>query len=807
MTPFHTWYKSLRGRAPYPWQCRLAEGLAAGHWPESLDLPTGSGKTTLLDIWAWGRSQGLAGMPTRLYWCVDRQIVVDAVARSAEDLRTVLPGLQIATLHGGLDISELGVYDPTAPAVITTTVDQLGSRLLFRAYGSSRFVAPIHAALTGNDALLVLDEAHISAPFAATLAAVRRMRNDGLGLPWRVMMLSATPREGSGFSLNKDDYAHKALSKRLAAGKIARLVECKKEAVVGTLVKQALELRVQGAAVIAVVCNRVSTARKVFDQLKQQGEACLMTGRVRRPDRERILAEFLPRIETGSRQGSEADEWTEENGEWVIRKAKAGRKPLFVVATQTIEVGADLDFDGLVSELASLPALLQRAGRLNRAGELPSAPMVIVGCKPGKEGDHIYGEDLKKAWDWLLDRQGGKGKPFDLSPLALRGVALTDATEPDYPVLGEADLMALAQTSTLRTIDVSPWLRGWQSRSEATIVWRKDLPHDANDWKEYVEILPPVAAETLNLPIWELRDWLKKLDGKPVALWDGDHAWLDAADQTKVRAGITVLVPADYGGCDDWGWAPDEPRLVADLGDTKHRTRIHPVFMPDADEWLAKYWDEEEPITERELLDLAGLHPKGAWRLQKYPGGMVLITGAPVPEKVSGVAVPLPGHLQGVKAFAQSFTHPALPKELAEAIGKAALWHDIGKLDERFQIMLGAVDLKKKLAKSVTKTREVAPQARRLSGLAKGWRHEIASAAKLGGQVDDLIRYLVAAHHGRGRCWLPALPDPVAWQDAGGENWPEFYANLNGRFGLWGLAYLEAVVRMADWARSREEAE
>jgi CRISPR-associated endonuclease/helicase Cas3 len=124
---------------------------------------------------------------------------------------------------------------------------------------------------------------------------------------------------------------------------------------------------------------------------------------------------------------------------------------------------------------------------------------------------------------------------------------------------------------------------------------------------------------------------------------------------------------------------------------------------------------------------------------------------------------------------------------------------------------------------------------RRAARLAK-WgpelRHEALSAlavqqwlatspARTQGLDTDLILHLVASHHGYARPLLPPVTDsdPIdvtclmpdqqhvtVNSAAMGTDWtgPDRFGALDRRYGPWGLALLEAVVRLADMACSEE---
>ena len=131
------------------------------------------------------------------------------------------PPLIARRLRGGAPLERDWARTPTQPTILCSTVDQIGSRLLFRGYGVSDRMKPVHAGLLGADSLILLDEAHLSEPFRQTLAAVRNIGGAGV----RAALLSATPGVSAQrpLRLTPTDRAHPTLKGRLDASKPAAL--------------------------------------------------------------------------------------------------------------------------------------------------------------------------------------------------------------------------------------------------------------------------------------------------------------------------------------------------------------------------------------------------------------------------------------------------------------------------------------------------------------------------------------------------------------------------------------------------------
>lgn len=952
---FAAFFEAVHGFAPFPWQACLAEEVLSRGWPDLLDLPTGVGKTSALDVALYTLAAAPDRMPRRTLLVVDRRIVVDQGADHAHRIlrslrrRSVNPAaaaisdrlralwdagddeapFAVAVLRGGMPRDNDWARRPDQPVLGVSTVDQVGSRLLFRGYGIGVRSVSIHAGLIGNDTLILLDEVHLAMPFAETLEAVqKRFRRPPPDLPDRfaIVRMSATPGPTSSatrvFALAGDDRRHPILSRRLSAKKPARLVlvkvrgddEGEKRAVLArAAVSAALELQGNGAPVVAVVVNRVDTARLVRRRLAAEHaeatDVVLVTGRMRPIDRDRVVRdELLPRAGAG-------------------RIRTTGLRPLVVVATQCIEAGADLDFDGLVTECASLDALRQRFGRLDRRGERQeSAAVILARSDDVVDGadDPVYGTAMAATWTWLHASATDGVVDFGVDALPppldgegqLRGELLARVAH--SPVLLPAHLDAWAQTSPLPSPDpnVSLWLHGPErDAAEVQIVWRADINDERSreDCTAQLSACRPSTLEAVTVPLAAARAWLQ---GRTVPIadvvavvapdelrarqeevsksafrWTGDDS--DWIDSTKLRPGDVLVVPATRGGLGAGSFDPDEPIPVADVADLAQlrgrgiaSLRLNPKTLTcwglgsELEKATPLPTDDESPVEARERIkEWIDLWPiesppgfcgtSGEWRaagaaFAHFKRRPILVTGhyvvmTPVARKALGrdvevedvvsedddssfrqQEVTLHKHSADVRDFAESFARaigfsPAIVADVA----RAGWLHDVGKADPRFQRwLLGGSEvkaalLKEPLAKSSLPAGNARERdlARQRAGYPKGYRHELLSLAMIqheaaleGAGDKDLILHLVASHHGWCRPFAPSVDHPddisvgldhqgtalssstrhrLARLDSGVS---DRFWGLVDRYGWWGLAWLEAVVRLADHRASEMEA-
>ena len=761
MSTFTQWYKKRHDYSPFPWQKRLAKLIKNGEPPNEIFMPTSAGKTAIIDVWLWAHAQGFK-VPTRLFYIIDRRILVDSVSEYAKSL--IINDeidINIIQLRGGQTEDRAWLMNPQTPTIVVCTVDQIGSRLLFRGYGVSNNVTPIHAGLVGNDAFLVLDEAHISTPLLTTLMAIDKFRVNETQ-PWWLLPMTATPANiENALCISDDDLVHPVLKQRLYADKLAMLKKAAPDSFVNTMVDSAKELRnLHNAGVIGIICNTAKDARRIFYKLGDTNKT-LLTGRIRQKEKDELLETLLPSIASGSR--------SEE------------REPIYVVATQTIEVGADLDFDAIVTQNAPIDALRQRFGRQDRLGELGKSFAMIVHKDLGK-GDvcYVYGKKLlKSTWTWLGKVASGskKNKCVNFGVMAM-GESVKRLAPPERepiqtPELTQYILRKLRQTQPVNPIDITPFLHGnVVANSTVSVVWRADLiKYPEDKWPSIVNAVPPVIAEAMPCPLYEIQRWLKKR----VAVV-GERV-VTAHD---IEPGDIIVIPSEYGGYDQWGWNADVIGPVTDIGN-QYASIIRLIDVDD-DCDINKLLNEQNithitrPVTET------------------YPAG-ILVRNAN--KRVKDKAVNLTEHLKNCGEVA------ALLSSHDPNIIKAAKNHDIGKRDPRFQCLLGAEN--KPLAKSGQRSLIARRQAIKFCGLPKGWRHELNSVALLPPKTPELIRYLVATHHGYARTILPFAAHEDLWEQLDGKNWGNMTKMLNEEYGMWGLAYKEALVRLSDWVQSKKE--
>ncbi len=890
---FSSFYSAIHDHPPFVWQQELLKRVVAEGWPGTIAMPTSSGKTSAIDVAVFhlaleaGKSAFERRSSLRTFFIVDRRVVVDEAFDHAEKianrLREATDGvvkevadrlndfggelpLQVSKMRGGMLRDNGWVDEPNQPTVCLSTVDQVGSRLLFRGYQVGERSRSVHAGLVGNDSLLILDEAHLSNAFHQTLRAVTSKYGKWAEKsPARspiVVKMSATTSGDNVFDLKEEWIEHDSdvLGKRLRASKPAELRETNKR-FEDEMAAAANEL---GSAikngVVGVIANTVGSARQIFSKLS--GEKVLLIGRNRPWSTEQLWREYKERI--------------------AARPERERKGLLHVVATQTVEVGANIDFDALVSESAPLDSLRQRFGRLNRLGRDGEAKGIIV-LRP--KADLVYGEATKRAWSFL-----NACAPVDFGVSAMNtlladvDVRPLNSTISEAPLLFPGHLEWWAQTSPAPdpSPDVAPFLHGPDTTDAADvqIVWREDLlPENEGEWDDLVELMPPVQREALAMPLGAVRRWLKEqeqeiadIEGlnlplagpkdkkrealKSVILWrSGDAKTVNA---NNLHPGDTIVVPSFYGGADQFGWNPEQSFTTdiadavnadeAEKGARRRCIRLDVATKTDSElaALVAKFIEDRDQLVEATILERLGLPARGpkvdsTGRIVRCPLKPRSPSIEPLSEENdetddSSLTAwkSLASHTSGVVEHAKKFaTGCGIATELAGDIHLAARLHDWGKCDERFQSWLAGKPFYggEYLAKSFgNRSKADNAKLRTAAGYPEAARHEAASvmAACASGLLSeahdpDLVLHLIGTHHGCGRPFFPVWDDEPGFTvlvEAEGKSfetssgkelaridsgWVDRFALLNRRYGYWGLAYLEAILRRADCVQSRKE--
>ena len=856
-------FEALTGNPPFPWQEFLFLWFVSEKLPpKDVSLPTGTGKTSIMAIWLLALAKKLSedsrqnSIPRRLIWVVNRRVVVDQATNEVEQIRRrvndpaivelepirsalrKLSGensgeiLGISTLRGQFEDNAEWRGDPSRPAVIVGTVDMIGSRLLFSGYGVGFKARPLHAGFLGQDVLLVHDEAHLEPAFQELLIAIREeQKRCGEFGKFHIMALSATSRAKNGVfgltEVEKDvpnempDPSETPLHviwRRQGAKKTISLHKNKEE---GKLANEIADLALEkkfknsGRAVLVFV-RRIEDVKGIVKKLKSANQQVRpFTGTMRGFERDTLVKEdpifrrFLP--------GAEAD-----------------GTAVYLVCTSAGEVGINISADHLICDLSPFDSMVQRFGRVNRFGNRNDTEIHIFYPAEFKKDNEL--DDRRQRTLVLLNElPDSQASPNVLGKLNAEDCQA--AFTPTPRILSATDISF--DTWALTTIRgkfpgrpaVEPYLHGVSEYEppETHVAWREEVgivngklleQYDPEDLLDAYPLKPlELLRDRSDRVLKELKELAKRLPEAPVWLLTDDGSvevfTLEklVSDSRKDRINdSTVLLPPSVGGLSEGSLdgVSDIAYEVADkwrdANGTQRRIRVWDddpklsekidgmrlIRTIDTDSGTNDELEEDEVVSHR------------YWHWYELPK----VADNDGSERDAG-AVLWQAHTDDVVKEANRIVdRSSLSDKLRKAVVVAARFHDYGKRRPLFQRIIGNMNTNTLLAKSGRKKQPYT--------LNDCYRHEFASLLdvqneseflELSQDMKEVVLHLVAAHHGRGRPHFPAEEayDPEATDEKNSSvaaQVPQRFARLQRKYGRWGLAYLESLLRAADYAAS-----
>ena len=782
MRSYSEFFKLATSNTPYPFQERLA---IRESWPSIARIPTGLGKTeaTIL-AWLWHRLER-GGGARRLIYVLPLRALVEQTAQRIELWQANLKEAgyenvpSACKLLGG-DVASEWIAQPQQAQILIGTQDLLLSRALNRGYAMSRRKWPMAFALMHNDSLWVIDEVQLQGIGATTASQLQGFR-DACGTfgSSSTIFVSATldrrwintvdhvVSEGDTLQLEDDDQRHPRISAVVSASKqISRITAFEPK----DIAREALDRHRPGSRTI-IVLNRVKRAVDTFIEIqkrKPKARIVLLHSRFRSADRADHLAQAL---EDPLADGT------------------------IVVATQVVEAGLDITSSLLISDLAPWSSMVQRFGRCNRRGDIPDAR--VLWCAPpelsAKVAAPYDATELEAATDILVQLEGRSVAPSELP--TIDNIAL-----PRGSILRKSYFFDLFDTSPDLSggdLDVSAFIRPPDNEFAVSVFWRDESPTSDT---------PPRRDELCSVPRDDIQKVIKERAKSGDALvpdpMSREYSWIPAP--SKIRIGDFVWLRSRLGG------------YTSEIGfESSSQGKVPPVAVPATNK-------PEDIEDDADTSDTMSMQSKGIVTLEDHSND------------AATNALQLTASLRGT-----------ISQSDGDAIVEAARWHDLGKVHATFQetmLRAGCPSQGGPWAKSMGSARHRRPQ----------FRHELASALGWLASRDDhpqrdLIAYLIAAHHGilrlnayhvsgedisaksiilgvengdhvvsasvgAGRRSIPFDVDLSIFNVGGTPmpdgtirpTWGDRVAKLcyNPALGPFRLAFLETLVRVADWRAS-----
>ena len=771
---FEEFFKKTTGFEPYPYQKRFAESDI----PPVLNIPTGAGKTeaAILGLWLWKRLNG-ENVPKRLVYCLPMRVLVEqTIARVTKWLENLgmTERISIELIMGGSE-DKIQKIDPDKECIIIGTQDMLISGALNRSYGNSPSVWPIIFGLLNNDCMWIMDEVQIMENTLPTSIQLNHFRTclKTFG-PHKTIWMSATinpewmetvdsPRGSLPVYELVDADINDKLKKRNNAPKTIHKapITLKKEYNKKD-VQELLKLHRKGT-VTAIMVNTVKRAQELYRILEGEKMNCkLIHSRFRAADRKELNKD--------------------------INKIIKNDEDVIIVSTQVLEAGVDISVKTMITELAPWPSLVQRFGRCNRDGKLSDANVYWIDLDKNVHPPYDT-DDLKHAKD-KLDQLTGKS----ISPGRLQSIKepkLFDA------VLRRRDIINLFDTTPDMSgnhTDVSRFVRNMDQQLDVGVFWRNKIDNKKDKFK-------PERDEICNVSIIDLKNFLQKND-KYGHVWNYANAEWERVYYNDIFPGQTVMLDSLVGGYSStYGWDEKINEQVTVTEKSQHEAESH-----DGDQ-MSK---SQIPVT---LDD----HTKHV--------------------------------LYELNHFLENISY--LDDDIKDAIRTAAKYHDVGKTHHIFQEAMrkGINQEYQNKSKIWAKSQETSKYS------IPGFRHEVASALaylkqkdKQFKKLENLVAYLIISHHGKVRMSLrgfsknrytnqgkeyllgikikgDTLPKfscndvsieetsidmslaNIGQDKSGNSSWTERAITLRDEYGPFCLAYLETLVRKADWLASANESE